>query len=397
MTNWHALDSQYIISTYKRLPLVISRGQGNYLYDLEGKAYLDLFGGLAVNLLGHSHPVVMQALREQSERYLHLSNYFVNQPAIELARSLVTHSIPGQVFFANSGAEASEAAIKLIHRWAVQRGEGRQGVVALKGGFHGRTLGALRLTRQPHVYQDFPTPDFPVYEVEPNDLESMRCVLANRPAAVLVEPILGSGGVIDLDLDYLRAVTDMVRSQGALVCVDEIQTGMGRTGTLFAYEQAGITPDMILFAKGVGGGLPLGGVIAGERLANLFRPGDHGTTFAPSPLSAALGNAVLSVVLDPDFLPGVRSRSELLWSRLRELQSQYPAFISALHGRGMMVGIHTSASPETVNGLQQALLADGILVDVTQKTIIRLLPPLTLTEEEIEHAMATLAAHLTAL
>lgn len=297
--DWRQLDDTYVMSTYKRLPIVAAKGEGNYLYDTEGKEYLDLFTGLAVNVLGHSHPEITRALREQGEKFLHVSNYFYNPPAIELAKGLVEHSIPGKVFFGNSGAEATEAAIKLIHKYTAEHGNDKSGIAVLKNSFHGRTLGALRLTRQAHVYQDFPQPAFPVYEVEAGDLAQLeQVVLTNKPVAVLMEPILGSGGIVTLTTEYLQAVEKLCREQGALFCIDEIQTGMGRTGRLFAYQHADVIPDLILFAKGVGGGLPLGGVIAGEKLQHLFAPGDHGTTFAPSPLSAALGNVVLRQVLD---------------------------------------------------------------------------------------------------
>ncbi|MCK9905396.1 aminotransferase class III-fold pyridoxal phosphate-dependent enzyme, partial [Frankia sp. Cpl3] len=289
-----------------------------------------------------------------------------------------------------SGAEATEAAIKLIHKWTSRSQNGREGIAVLKNSFHGRTLGALRLTRQAHVYQDFPQPVFPVYEMEANDQEELRRVCEEqRPAAVLLEPVLGSGGVIPLDESYLQAVAEICKQEGILLCMDEIQTGMGRTGTFFAYQHADITPDLILFAKGVGGGLPLGGVIAGEVLMNLFAPGDHGTTFAPSPLSAALGNAVVKTVMDEGFKQQVHETIDYLWNRLSALRAQYPDAVKEIRGKGMMVGILLDAPAERISQLQRKLLEQGILVDVTQKTIVRLLPPLTLTKAEIDRFIDT--------
>jgi len=393
--DWRMLDEQYIISTYKRLPIAIARGEGNYLYDTEGKAYLDLFTGLAVNVLGHSHPHVLGALREQGEKFLHISNLFLNTPAIRLAKRLVENSITGKVFFTNSGAEATEAAIKLIHKWTTADGTGRAGIVVLRNSFHGRTLGALRLTRQPHVYQDFPQPTFPVYELDAEDADQLRRLCREaKPAAVLMEPVLGSGGVVPLSETYLQEIEAICREEGMLFCMDEIQTGIGRTGRFFAYQHAGVTPDLILFAKGVGGGLPLGGVIAGAKLMNLFQPGDHGTTFAPSPLSAALGNAVLDVVLDSAFQTAAQDVIAYLWQQLHELGHRYPALLSQLRGKGMMVGIPLHAKPEEVSRLQQNLLVEGILVDVTQKTIVRLLPPLTLTRLEVDRFVEVFARQL---
>lgn len=394
--DWRSLDEQYIVSTYKRLPIAIAKGEGNYLYDTNGKGYLDLFTGLAVNVLGHSHPRILKALHEQGELFLHISNVFLNQPAIRLAQRLVEQTIAGKVFFTNSGAEATEAAIKLIHKWTKAEGAGRGGIVVLRNSFHGRTLGAVRLTRQAHVYQDFPQPDFPVYELDAEDTEGLRALCREaKPAAVLMEPVLGSGGVVPLSEPFLRDVAAICQEEGMLFAMDEIQTGMGRTGKLFAYQHAGVTPDLILFAKGVGGGLPLGGVIAGTKLMNQFKPGDHGTTFAPSPLSAALGNAVLDELLDPSFAASVDEVIDYLWSGLEALRERLPQQLQALRGKGMMVGIPLSVTAEEASRLQSDLLAEGILVDVTQKTIVRLLPPLTLTKADVDRFLEVFTRQLT--
>lgn len=394
MTDWLEQDQRYLLPTYNCLPIAIQRAEGNYLYDTEGKAYLDLFTGLAVNILGHAHPAVIKALNDQGKRFLHISNKFLNPPAIRLARRLVENSIPGKVFFCNSGTEATEAAVKLVHKWTQAEGKGRSGFVVMRKSFHGRTLGALRLTRQPGIYQDFPQPDFPVYEVNPNDLEELQQVCQEKkPAAILVEPILGAGGIQPLDSDYLQAMESICQEEGILCCMDEIQTGIGRTGHFFAYQHAGIQPDLILFAKGVGGGLPLGGVIAGEKTAHLFQPGDHGTTFAPSPLSAALGNAVVEELLDRDGLEQGRRQADYLWQELQQLAGQYPEIVTEIRGRGMMVGLSLHQSPEAVLRLQQSLLEQGILVDIAQQTVIRLLPPLTLKSEETDRLMEQLRLH----
>ena len=396
--DWRSLDEQYIVSTYKRLPIAIAKGEGNYLYDTNGKKYLDLFTGLAVNVLGHSHPRILHALREQGEQFLHISNVFLNQPAIRLAQRLVEHTIPGKVFFTNSGAEATEAAIKLIHKWTKTEGAGREGIVVLRNSFHGRTLGAVRLTRQAHVYQDFPQPAFSVYELDAEDAAGLRELCQKvKPAAVLMEPVLGSGGVVPLSETFLQEVSAICQEEGMLFAMDEIQTGMGRTGKLFAYQHTAVAPDLILFAKGVGGGLPLGGVIAGTKLMNQFKPGDHGTTFAPSPLSAALGNAVMDELLDPAFAKGVDEVIAYLWDQLEALRERLGDQLQALRGKGMMVGIPLSVSPEEASHLQQQLLEEGILVDVTQKTIVRLLPPLTLTKADVDRFLEVFARLLTTL
>jgi acetylornithine/N-succinyldiaminopimelate aminotransferase len=397
MADWRQLDETYIMSTYRRLPIAIAKGEGNYLYDVEGHSYLDLFTGLAVNILGHSHPKIVQALREQGEKFLHISNVFLNTPAIQLAESLIKQTIPGRVFFVNSGTEATEAAIKLIHKWCVNEGNGKEGIVVLKSSFHGRTLGALRLTRQKHVYQDFPVVNFPVYEVDAGDIDALKQVCEqHQPAAILVEPVLGSGGVIPLSESYLQTISELCTEYGMLCCIDEIQTGVGRTGTLFAYQHAGIEPDLILFAKGIGGGLPLGGIIGGKKIDHLFKPGDHGTTFAPSPLSATLGNVVLEVLLQDGLLEQARANSDYLWEKLADLKEKYPTYLQQVRGKGMMIGLPTGRSPEEVSDLQRDLLKKGVFIDVTQKTIIRLLPPLTLSKEEIDLFIQTFDGCLSA-
>lgn len=386
LTDWQALDEQYMMPTYSRqkLPIVIEKGEGNYLYDENGKQYLDLFAGLAVNIVGHSHPEIVQTLKEQGEKFLHISNIYLNKPAIRLAKTLVDHTIGGKVFFANSGAEATEAAIKLIHKWRMKQAPDHDGIVVLEKSFHGRTLGALKLTRQPGVQQDFPQPAFEVIEAEKENLVQMENIMKEQqPLAVLMEPVLGSGGVVPLSEDYLRGVEKLCRKYDVLLGMDEIQTGVGRTGKLFAYQHAGVTPDLILFAKGIGGGLPLGGIIAGEKLADCFGPGDHGTTFAPSPLSAALGNTVLRILLEEGQLAVGSENAQYLWRNLTELKEAFPETLTEIRGKGLMIGIVTSQNADFVAGLRKRMMDKGFLIDVTQKTIIRLLPPLTLSKEEI--------------
>ncbi|WP_059104960.1 aspartate aminotransferase family protein [Shouchella shacheensis] len=382
--DWFERDRTSIMATYGRLPLVVERGEGNYLYDENGNSYLDLITGLAVNLLGHSHPEVVRALKEQGEKFLHISNLYVNKPAVELAEKLSEATIGGKVFFTNSGAEATEAAVKLVHKWSAAHGDGRRGVIVLKRSFHGRTLGALKLTRQPGVYQDFPMHDLPVYEVEPEDVAGLRAILKEQqPAALIMEPVLGSGGVVPLSRSFIQQAAALCKEFGALFCMDEIQTGVGRTGELFAYMHAGVQPDVVLFAKGIGGGLPLGGMIVKQAWSGLFKPGDHGTTFAPSPLSASLGLAVLRVLHDGQ-LKESKETAASLTDGLEALQKEFPEALSEVRGLGMMLGIQTHLSPEQVKLIQRNMLEAGILVDVTQQTIIRLLPPLTLTHTEID-------------
>jgi acetylornithine/N-succinyldiaminopimelate aminotransferase len=392
MTDWQQLDQAYIMATVQRYPIAIAKAEGNYLYDTTGKRYLDLFTGLAVNILGHAHPHLRKALEQQGHAFLHISNLFLNPPAIRLAARLVQHTFgKGKVYFGNSGAEAIEAAVKLIHKWTVQTKNGKHGIVVLKQCFHGRTLGAWHLTRQRNSNVHFPPLHLPVYEVEPNDVEALQNICEQQqPAAILVEPILGAGGIIPLTDSYMETIAKICTDHAMLCCVDEIQTGAGRTGTLFAYQAFSIQPDLILFAKGMSGGLPLSGIIANEKLADIFQPGDHGTTFAPSPLSAALGNAVLDVLLLDGMLEQGQQTATQLWQQLTSLQTRHPQVIHAITGRGMMIGLHLQQTAEEMAKLQQRLLQGGILVNIIAGTVIRLLPPLTLTRAEIEYFIDTL-------
>lgn len=393
MNNYQQLDDSYIMHTVNRLPIAIERAEGNTLIATDGKEYLDLFTGLGVNTLGHSHPRLMQTLIEQGTRFLHISNLFLNPPAIKLAKRLVQHTVKnGKVYFCNSGAECTEATIKLIYKWSKQHAPNRSGIVVFTNSFHGRTLGAVRLTRQPSVYQDFPELNYPVFEIGTSE-ELEEVCRTEKPAAVLFEPILGAGGVDILPREFLLRAQELCREHGMLFALDEIQTGIGRTGSLFAYQHEdllGLEPDLILFAKGIGGGLPLGGVIANQKAADVFQYGDHGTTFAPSPLSAALGNTVLDVLLEEGLLEKGRQAAQKLWDGLHEIQTQLPEHIEMIQGRGMMIGIRTYLTTDQVALVQKELLERGILVNITAKTVIRLLPPLTLQENEIEFFLTTL-------
>lgn len=385
MSDWNQRNSEVIMNTYGRLPLVIERGEGAVLIDDQGKQYVDFITGLAVNIVGHSHPRVVETLREQGENFLHISNLYINKPAVELAERLIAATFSGKVFFTNSGAEATEAVIKLVHKWTKEQNTGQDGIVVLKKSFHGRTLGALKLTRQPGVYQDFPVSDFPVYDVEPHQIDALEHILkTNKPAALLMEPVLGSGGVVPLEKEYIEQAAKLCKQYGVLFCMDEIQTGIGRTGALFAYQHTSVEPDVVLFAKGVGGGLPLGGIIVKSEHSELFKPGDHGTTFAPSPLSAALGNTVMQMLTEEGLLEKGRLASEKLLLGLQSLQSEHSHQIDSIRGLGMMLGVVMKLEAAQVKKIQLTLLERGMLVDVTQQTIIRLLPPLIVTDEQMD-------------
>ncbi|MBM7837486.1 acetylornithine aminotransferase [Alkalihalobacillus xiaoxiensis] len=392
--NWLERDQRAIMSTYGRLPIVIKEGKGSYLIDEDNREYLDLITGLAVNVVGHSHPDIVSTLTEQGQKFLHISNLYVNKPAVELAEKISAYTTKGKVFFVNSGAEATEATIKLIHKWSKAHGNKKKGIVVLKQSFHGRTLGAIKLTRQKGVYQDFPLHNLPVYEVEAENISELKQIVETfEPAALLMEPVLGSGGVVPLSQAFIEQAADLCRANNMLFCMDEIQTGMGRTGKWFAYMHTTVDPDIVLFAKGVGGGLPLGGLVVKPELNNLFSPGDHGTTFAPSPLSSALGLTVFSI-LEKGVLEQSNQVAAFLHSSLQALQEGYPDLLDGFRGKGMMIGLPTKLNGAETKTIQAKMIERGILVDVTQQTIIRLLPPLTLSLQEAEQFVHTFHAVL---
>lgn len=382
--NWIERDKQAIMSTYGRLPIVVKEGKGSFLIDEENRSYLDLITGLAVNVVGHSHPDIVKTLVEQGQKFLHISNLYVNKPAVELAEKISTYTTNGKVFFVNSGAEATEATIKLIHKWSKSHDDKKKGIVVLKQSFHGRTLGAIKLTRQKGVYQDYPLHDLPVYEVEAENTSELKHIIETyQPAALLMEPVLGSGGVVPLSESFIEQAEELCRTNEMLFCMDEIQTGMGRTGKWFSYMHTKAEPDIVLFAKGVGGGLPLGGLVVKPELNDLFSPGDHGTTFAPSPLSSALGLTVFSI-LEQGILAQSNQVASYLHTSLQRLQQLYPALLDSFRGKGMMIGLPTKLDGAGTKAIQKKMLEKGVLVDVTQQTIIRLLPPLTLSMNEAE-------------
>ncbi|KFN04031.1 aminotransferase class III-fold pyridoxal phosphate-dependent enzyme [Bacillus clarus] len=386
MTNWFQLDKEYIMPTYCRTTVAIERGEGCKLYDVNGKEYLDLFSGVGVNILGYNHPNILQATLEQVERCLHLPFHFLNPVAIEYAKKLVDYSLEnGKVFYTNSGTEATETTLKLIDKYRNATNEEREGVIVLKDSFHGRTLGALHFTRQESIYQNFPQTSIPVYEVERENLEELEeTIIKEKPIAIMLEPVLGSGGIYPLSSEYLKGVQFLCEKYNILLIVDEVQSGMGRTGKLFAYQHFDITPDIIQFGKGAGGGIPLGGIIVGPRLCNTFSPGDHGTTFAHSPIGTALGLTVLKTLIDDGLMRESYETSLYLNDKLQEIQKENSYLIKEVRHCGMMFGISMNDTNKNVKKLQLELLDKGMLVDVTQGNIIRLLPPYIITKEEID-------------
>ncbi|MEG7967420.1 aspartate aminotransferase family protein [Bacillus cereus group sp. Sample30] len=386
MSDWFQLDKEYMMSTYCRTKIAIERGEGCKLYDVDGKEYLDLFSGVGVNVLGYNHPKIVQTTMDQVTKSLHLPFHFLNPVAIGYAKKLVDCSLKnGKVFFTNSGTEATETTLKLIDKYRAITHEEREGIVVLRNSFHGRTLGALHFTRQESVYQNFPKTSIPVYEVERENIEQLEeTIIHENPIAIMLEPVLGSGGIYPLSGEFLHGVQNLCEKYNVLLIVDEVQSGMGRTGKLFAYQNFNIKPHIIQIGKGAGGGIPLGGIIVGEKLCDVFAPGDHGTTFAHSSMGTALGLTVLNTLLDDGLMQEAYEMSLYLNDKLQEIQKENSYYIDEVRHAGMMFGISLNDTNENVKELQVELMEKGILVDVTQGNIIRLLPPYIITKEEID-------------
>jgi acetylornithine/N-succinyldiaminopimelate aminotransferase len=367
--------------TYARYPVEFASGSGCVLTDSEGVEYLDFLAGIAVCSLGHSHPAVVRAVQEQAARLMHVSNLFTNAPMVRLAERLVERSFGQSVYFANSGAEANEAALKLVRK-ARPKGD----IVSVHGAFHGRTFGALSATPQESKQAPF-APLVPGFRAVEPTAEALRATVDADTAAVLLEPVQGESGVHPLGPDVLAAAREACDRVGAALVFDEVQCGVGRTGSLWAYEQTGVVPDAMTLAKGLGGGMPIGALVIGERLAGVFAPGDHGSTFAGGPVSAAAAHAVLDVVDSPAFLSGVHERGERLAEGLRELPG-----VTEVRARGLMVAADVSAqAPEIA---RRALLEQRLVINATGPATLRFVPPLTVTEAEIDTALERLYALL---
>jgi acetylornithine/N-succinyldiaminopimelate aminotransferase len=376
-----ALERSSVIPSYARQPVEFVRGEGARLWDADGNEYLDLLCGISVTNVGHCHPRVVDAVREQAGRLMHVSNLFYTEPAMRLAERLAASSLGGKVFFCNSGAEANEAAIKLVRK-ARPGGD----VVVVHGAFHGRTYGALSATPQESKQAPFAplVPGFRAVEPTP---AAVAGAVDEHTAAVLLEPIQGESGVHVLSEELLRAARAACDEHGAALVFDEIQCGMGRTGTLWAYEQAGVRPDVITVAKALGGGLPIGATITGERLADVLQPGDHGSTFAGGPVVAAAALAVLELIDDPALLERVGELGRRLASGLERLPH-----VLSVRGRGLMLACELDVPAPAV--ARRALIEQRVVVNATGPTTLRMLPPLILGEAEIDEGLARLDAAL---
>ena len=377
-------ESKYLMHTYNRFNIEIESGEGCYLKDTNGKEYLDLTSGIGVNCLGHNHPVLVEAIQKQVATLMECSNLYYSKPMVDAAKKLVEYTGLSKVFFSNSGAEANEGMIKLARKYSYDKyGAGRDVIITLKQSFHGRTITTLKATGQDKFHQYY----FPFTEgfdyATANDIEDLKKVADEKTCAVMVELIQGESGVVPLDKEYVKAVEEFCHSKDILFLVDEVQTGIGHTGTLFCFEQYNVLPDVVTTAKALGGGVPIGAVITGTKCKDTFGPGDHGSTFGGNPLSCKAADTVLSIVTEPDFLNHVKVVGAALKTGIENIQSDK---IKCVRGIGLMLGI--VVDPDKRADYVQAMMDKGLLTLTAGKDAIRLLPPLTLSLKEVDEALS---------
>jgi len=367
--------------------IAAARSRGVWLWDVQGKRYLDLFGGWGVAALGHCHPQVVKAVQQQSRRMMHAPNIFYQQPQAQLAQALVKASFDGKVFFVSSGAETVEAAIKLARYWGNPK---RHEIISMADSFHGRTLGALSATGQKKYQCGFRPLPAGFRHVPFNDLGAVKRAVNKRTVAVLVEPIQGEGGIHVATRAYLLGLRKLCTQKKLLLIFDEVSTGMGRTGTFFAYQQYGVTPDLLLLAKPAAGGLPMGALVARRKIADTWDPGAHATTFGGNAVATAASLAAVTAIREEKLLNNVRSQSRILFRRLKALQARY-SVIREIRGAGFMIGLELDR-PGT--GLVEEALKRGLIINCTQERVIRLYPAITIKRNELERGLKLLEASL---
>jgi acetylornithine/N-succinyldiaminopimelate aminotransferase len=383
--------AKYLMQTYSRQPISIVRGRGAKVYDLEGREYLDFVGGIAVNVLGHGHPDLVRAIQRQAAQLIHTSNLYYTEPQVKLARLLVDHSFADRVFFCNSGAEANEAAIKLARRYGHERhGAKRFEVITMKNSFHGRTLGMLTATGQDKVQKGF-EPLMPGFAYAPfNDFSALESMVTEQTAAIMLEPIQAEGGIYVATRDYLKSLRELCTQKDILLIFDEIQTGIGRTGTFFAYEQLGVKPDIMTLAKGLAGGVPIGACLATESAAAAFSPGAHASTFGGNPLACAAALAVCRLLLDGRVLDHGKSMGEYLAKGLIDCKDRY-RIVKDIRGLGLLQGMELEADARAVVA---DALARGVLINAATERVLRFVPPLIITQREIDKLLDLLSTLL---
>jgi acetylornithine aminotransferase/acetylornithine/N-succinyldiaminopimelate aminotransferase len=387
-SSWIERSNEVFIGTYSRFSAVLVKGDGCRLVDADGKEYLDFLAGIAVCSLGHCHPEVTKAICDQAGRLLHVSNLFHTQPQTELAELLVKNSFADRVFFGNSGAEANEAAIKLARKHS---SHDRFEIISFSGSFHGRTLATVAATGQPKFHEGFEPLPAGFLHAEFGDIKELEKLISEQTCAILCEPLQGESGVRPLSREYLKQIRQLCDDNGLLLIFDEVQTGMGRTGSLFAYEQMGIVPDILTSAKALANGLPIGAMLTTEEIAESFIVGSHASTFGGNPVSAAAAVATLKVMLADGFMDAVKSKGNYLAEKLADLAAAYPQLASGQRGLGLIQGlVLTEAGIEKGQEMVQKLFERGVLINFAGNEVLRFIPPLVVSSEEIDQLIEEL-------
>lgn len=392
MKNEHeimARDTASYLPVFSRYPIVLDYGEGSYVWDVNGRKYLDALGGIAVNVLGHNYAPLVDAIAEQAKRLIHVSNLYYTEPQANAAAKLSRLTAGGKVFFGNSGAEANEGAIKAARKYGHMIHPEKSQIITALGSFHGRTLATLTATGQEKFHKGFaPLPQGFDY-VPFNDIAALEAQMSEHTAAVMLEPIQGEGGVRTPADGYLQQVRAFCDKYDTLLIFDEIQTGMGRTGSFYAYERCGVTPDIVTLAKGLAGGVPIGAFVVTEKVAAAFHAGDHGSTFGGNPLACAAANVVLDAVANDSFLAGVRDVGTHFKQALTDLQSKYPAHIAEVRGAGLILGMEMQRN-EDAAAIARRMLEQGVIINCTAGNVLRFIPPLIFTKNEVDELIRVL-------
>ena len=375
---------EWMIPVYAPAPFIPVRGEGSRLWDQQGKEYIDFAGGIAVNALGHAHPELREALNEQASKFWHTGNGFTNEPALRLAKKLIDATFAEKVFFCNSGAEANEAALKLARKFAHDRyGSHKSGIVAFKNAFHGRTLFTVSAGGQPAYSQDFAPLPADIRHAAYNDINSASALIDDSTCAVIVEPIQGEGGVVPASNAFLQGLRELCDRHNALLIFDEVQTGVGRTGELYAYMHYGVTPDLLTTAKALGGGFPIGALLATERCASVMTVGTHGTTYGGNPLATAVAGKLLEIVNTPEVLNGVKQRHDWFVERINAINERFGLF-SEIRGLGLLIGCVLNAEfAGKAKLISQEAAVAGVMVLIAGANVVRFAPALNVSEEEV--------------
>ncbi|MCB4792675.1 MAG: aspartate aminotransferase family protein [Elusimicrobia bacterium] len=377
------LEKEFVFQTYKRHELYLIKGKDKYVWDYNGKKYLDFFAGISVCNVGHCHPRVVNAIKKQAEKLIHVSNHYYAQPYVELARELAKKTFPGKVFFSNSGAEANECAIKLARKWGNPRGKNE--IIVFSGSFHGRTIATLTATGQVKFHKGF-EPLVPGFKYAKfNDLSSVRKLINSKTAAILIEPVQGEGGVYPASKEFLKGLKKLCKKHGLMLIFDEIQTGIGRTGELFAYKHYGVVPDVITLAKSLAGGLPIAATVVNKKYESVFSYGDHGSTFGGNlvPCSAAL--EVLDIIT-PRLLSNTRNIGKYFIEKLIKLKQKYD-FVKEIRGLGLMIGLELAFNGRDI---VKSCQDKGLIINCTNDNVLRFLPPLTINKTDVDKAVSIL-------